>query len=276
MRRNKENKDFNISNMPHNRIEVFKDILLNRSSTLFSVGIMLLIFAIPLIAIVFFSLQTLANFKEYSEETYQQLLLTLNTNNLLIMVGIMFFSIGLAGAYKIVRMLIWQEGIFFMHDFFKGVKENLKNFLLTGFFIGLLNLVTQYLYFNVSVSEYAIMACIIVIAFFLPSVLFILGQSIIYKLPYIQMLKNAILLAWRNFYTSIPVLLLNVAFIVVPFFIENIAYLVYILLIPILIAPLLIMFNMLYTDTLFDKFINKDNFKEIYDKGIYRNGKSRN
>ena len=163
-----------------------------------------------------------------------------------------------------------------MHDFFKGVKENLKNFLLTGFFIGLLNLVTQYLYFNVSVSEYAIMACIIVIAFFLPSVLFILGQSIIYKLPYIQMLKNAILLAWRNFYTSIPVLLLNVAFIVVPFFIENIAYLVYILLIPILIAPLLIMFNMLYTDTLFDKFINKDNFKEIYDKGIYRNGKSRN
>lgn len=90
------------------------------------------------------------------------------------------------------------------------------------------------------------------------------------------MLKNAILLAWRNFYTSIPVLLLNVAFIVVPFFIENIAYLVYILLIPILIAPLLIMFNMLYTDTLFDKFINKDNFKEIYDKGIYRNGKSRN
>lgn len=276
MRRNKENKDFNISNMPHNRIEVFKDILLNRSSTLFSVGIMLLIFAIPLIAIVFFSLQTLANFKEYSEETYQQLLLTLNTNNLLIMVGLMFFSIGLAGAYKIVRMLIWQEGIFFMHDFFKGVKENLKNFLLTGFFIGLLNLVTQYLYFNVSVSEYAIMACIIVIAFFLPSVLFILGQSIIYKLPYIQMLKNAILLAWRNFYTSIPVLLLNVAFIVVPFFIENIAYLVYILLIPILIAPLLIMFNMLYTDTLFDKFINKDNFKEIYDKGIYRNGKSRN
>ena len=276
MRRNKENKDFNISNMPHNRIEVFKDILLNRSSTLFSVGIMLLIFAIPLIAIVFFSLQTLANFKEYSEETYQQLLLTLNTNNLLIMVGIMFFSIGMGGAYKIVRMLIWQEGIFFMHDFFKGVKENLKNFLLTGFFIGLLNLVTQYLYFNVSVSEYAIMACIIVIAFFLPSVLFILGQSIIYKLPYIQMLKNAILLAWRNFYTSIPVLLLNVAFIVVPFFIENIAYLVYILLIPILIAPLLIMFNMLYTDTLFDKFINKDNFKEIYDKGIYRNGKSRN
>ena len=276
MRRNKENKDFNISYMPHNRIEVFKDILLNRSSTLFSVGIMLLIFAIPLIAIVFFSLQTLANFKEYSEETYQQLLLTLNTNNLLIMVGLMFFSIGLAGAYKIVRMLIWQEGIFFMHDFFKGVKENLKNFLLTGFFIGLLNLVTQYLYFNVSVSEYAIMACIIGIAFFLPSVLFILGQSIIYKLPYIQMLKNAILLAWRNFYTSIPVLLLNVAFIVVPFFIENIAYLVYILLIPILIAPLLIMFNMLYTDTLFDKFINKDNFKEIYDKGIYRNGKSRN
>ena len=30
--------------------------------------------------------------------------------------------------------------------------------------VGLLNLVTQYLYFNVSVSEYAIMACIIVIA----------------------------------------------------------------------------------------------------------------
>lgn len=276
MKKERVSRDFNESNMPHNRIEVFKDILLNRSSTLFSVGIMLLIFAIPLIVIVFFSLQTLANFKEYTEETYQQLLLTLNTNNLLIMVGIMFFSIGLAGAYKIIRMLIWQEGIFFMHDFFKGVKENLKNFLLTGFFIGLLNLVTQYLYFNVSVSEYAIMACIIVIAFFLPSVLFILGQSIIYKLPYIQMLKNAILLAWRNFYTSIPVLLLNVAFIVVPFFIENIAYLVYILLIPILIAPLLIMFNMLYTDTLFDKFINKDNFKEIYDKGIYRNGKSRN
>lgn len=276
MKKERVSRDFNESNMPHNRIEVFKDIMLNRSNTLFSVGLLLLVFAIPLIIAVIFSSQAIGSFNEYTEENYQQLLLTLNTNNLLVMIGIMILSIGLAGSYKIIRMLIWQEGIFFMHDFFKGIKENIKNFLLTGFFIGLLNLVTQYLYFNVSVSEYAIMACIIVIAFFMPSVLFILGQSIIYKLPYGQLFKNAILLAWRNFYTSVPVLILNAAIVIIPNFLQNLGYILYILLTPIFIAPLLIMFNMLYTDTLFDKYINKTNFKEIYDKGIYRNGKSRN
>lgn len=273
MRKKEVKKDFNESNMPHNRIEVFKDIVFNRSSTLFSLGLMILLFSIPLILALLFSNMALSSLdlSEYSDEKYNEFLLLINTKNLFSLIGIMVLSLGLSGAYKIIRMLIWQEGIFFINDFFKGIKQNFKGFLLTGFFIGLLNMVCQYLYYNFKITEYAFMASMIVSIFFIPTVLFILNQSTIYNLKYKEKFKNALLISWRHFYTSIPILLLNALFIIFPMFINNtIAYMVIILMIPVIIGPLLILFDTLYTDTLLDKYINSIHFKEIYDKGIYR------
>lgn len=280
MKKQVATKDFNEANMPHNRKEVFKDIVVNRSSTLFSVGLLILLFAIPLIIIVIFSNLAISKFDlsnlNNNEELYNSFLLTLNTNNLLIIIGLIILSLGLAGAYKIIRLLIFQEGFFFYSDFFNGIKSNWKGFSLTFSIIGLINFVTQYLFYNVNINEYPFIACIVVIAFFMPCVIFILGQTTLYNLSYTNKLKNSFLIAWKNFYTSIPVLLLNTLFIVIPLLIGNLlAYIISLIIIPLFIAPLMILFNTLYTDTLFDKYINKDNFKEIYDKGIYRNGKDR-
>lgn len=270
-------KDFSEANMPHNRKEVFKDLLINRTSTLFSLGLMMLLFALPLIAAIIFSNLSISSFDltdiENNQELYNKFLLNLNSNNLLILIGLIILSFGCAGTYKIIRLLIWQEGIFFYSDFFKGIKSNWKGFSLTFTIIGMINFVSQYLFYNVNINEYPFVACVIVIAFFLPCVLFILGQTTIYNMPYLHKLKNSFLLSWRNWYTSIPVVLLNSLFVIIPLLISNVlAYIILIIVIPLIIAPLLVLFNTLYTDTIFDKYINKDNFKEIYDKGIYRNG----
>lgn len=270
-------KDFTEANMPHNRKEVFKDLLINRTSTLFSLGLMMFLFSLPLIAAIIFSNLSISSFDltnlENNKELYNDFLRNLNTNNLLVLIGLVIISFGISGTYKIIRLLIWQEGIFFYSDFFNGIKSNWKGFALTFFIIGIINFVSQYLFYNVNINEYPFVACVIVIAFFLPCVLFILGQTTIYNMPYLHKLKNSFLLSWRNWYTSIPVVLLNTLFIILPLLIKNVlAYIILIIVIPIIIAPLLILFNTLYTDTIFDKYINKDNFKEIYDKGIYRNG----
>lgn len=51
---------------------------------------------------------------------------------------IMFLFVGLCGILKILRRLIWDEPLFFKHDFFVGIKESFGPFLLYGFLSGLI------------------------------------------------------------------------------------------------------------------------------------------
>ena len=263
-------KDFTEKNMPHNRPQVFKDILANRTSSLFTLGLLLLFFSLPTIIIILFSNHAISSINKETE--LENFIKLINTQNLLLLLSLLILAIGLAGIYRIVKLLVWQDGILFWHDFKEGIKENSKEFLITFSIIGILNFVGQYIFFNTEIDKNILLVAIVVISFYLPTIIFTLTQTTIYNLPYLAKTKNSFLMAWRNWYTSIPVFLLNTVFVIVPLVItDSIAYLLSMLLIPLLIGPLLIMFNTLYTHYYFDKYINKENFKEIYDKGIVRN-----
>ena len=40
--------------------------------------------------------------------------------------------IGFAGAFYVIKKLVWQEGIMLASDFFQGIKENWKHALING------------------------------------------------------------------------------------------------------------------------------------------------
>jgi hypothetical protein len=263
-------KDFTEQNMPHNRPEVFKDILTTRFSTLISLGLLLLLFSLPSIIVVLLSNQAIASINK--EEKLEAFLKLINTQNLLLIIALLILSIGLAGIYRIIKLLVWQEGFLFWYDFKEGIKQNSKEFLITFLIIGLLNLSGQYIFLNTDIDKAILLILIVVIAFFAPTIVFTLNQSTIYNLSYLGKTKNSFLIGWKNWYTSIPVIILNIMFIILPVFISNpTAYLIVLLVTPLLFGPLLILFNTLYTHHYFDKYINKENFNEIYDKGIVRN-----
>ena len=271
MKKQTAKKEFTSNDMPHNRLEVFFDILKNRLSTLLLLGFIIFIFSLPLILIDYLTNITLNNIGSHDTE-YFDVQLIIHSQNLLYILGFIILGIGLSGVFKIIRLLIWQEGIIFWADFKDGIKSNCKDFIITALIIGIFNFLFHYIYYDKELNQYAFLAIVVAIIFFLPTIIFTLGQTVIYNLNYLAKTKNSFLLAWRVWYTSVPVALLNGGVIFLLLIPNPTTYLILLITLPIIIAPLLILFNTLYTDTQFDNYINKGNFDEIIDKGIYRNG----
>ncbi len=270
--------------LPKNRWESFWDCVSNQSGKLLSCGLCATLFALPLILIWAFTNILIYDINlqiEIGEMTStlgaQRIFDTMNTANLLTIPAIMVFFVGLAGAVRIVRRLIWQEDVFFWFDFKKGIKENAGSFLVTGLLLGVTNWVVQtlirYGYFVENSSWYDIVLPISIAAMvlLLPIFVFTLFQTDLYSLPYLAKLKNSFLLAMRTAPSTFATVCLVFAPWAVLFFsMDEILYLVIFAALIVLLTPLELLALNEYSLHIFDRFINKENHPEIYDKGIYR------
>ena len=152
-------EDYARSTLPTNRWQLFFDIFKGSFGKLVKINLLTLIFFIPMVAILVFSIM----YKDVLGYTYpfganlgvgypvapnmQGLseLLTLNTD--LVLYGLLAVSsivaaVGLAGGMYVVRNLVWTEGIFVSNDFWRGVKRNFKNALQTMLFFMVVLFVT--------------------------------------------------------------------------------------------------------------------------------------
>lgn len=146
------------STLPTNRWQLFWDIFKGSFGKLVKVNLLILLFCIPTILVVIFN-ELLV---QYNSTTYPfgsnlgigypadpvqpglAELLVLNGNFILyigLTISMFIASIGLAGGMYVIRNMVWTEGIFVAHDFWKGVKLNYKNALQTTLFFCLVLLV---------------------------------------------------------------------------------------------------------------------------------------
>ena len=132
--------DFDEYSLPHNRKEVFFDVLKMRYGTLIFVGLLLLAFTLPLLLVkilgetVFVGLyETLGE----QESAYDYARVLRFYISLSYIPCLAVFAVGVAGATRVVRQLVWGEGVFFWGDFSDGIKQNYKNCLLTFLLLGL-------------------------------------------------------------------------------------------------------------------------------------------
>ena len=277
--RNKKAKsDFNEENLPSNRKEVFFDCLKIRFTAFLKLGLLLLLFSLPLIVVglvkdnILYYLEVSYLNGEISDEELSSIYLTTNIIFYIVEIfGYMIFSIGLAGSLRVIRQLVWGEGLFFGQDFFDGIKLNIKHYLLYGFMVGLFNFLSRTVL--LSNIQYEILKAIpfgMCLTIFLPPLLYSLVESQIYTLKATQEYKNGFILYIKTLPKTLLatiVILLMLLFELITAFI--IKYLVIILFI-IFLLPIILLGEFLYFISQLDKYINKEQFPTIYDKGIHR------
>lgn len=270
--------DFTRNDLPKNRTEVFFDCIKVRFLTLFGAGLIILVGFLPIIFVTFlkdsatidlyyFFENGLVTKSEYAQKAYANDFIF----SLAFVPCYIILSVAVAGVMKIIRRLAFSEPLFFKQDFFDGVKDNSAQTAVIALIGGLLSVLL-----GAATPVDRTQTIIIVAAKGLavltvaPIFLYALSEITVYKLKITKQLKNAALL----YIKTAPRTLIFLAVFVAPYFLSLINNLLvkYIALIVfvILAAPLILTAWFLFCCSTFDKYINKENFPDLFDKGVYR------
>ncbi|MBO4939455.1 MAG: hypothetical protein J6D30_00295 [Clostridia bacterium] len=212
------------STLPTNRWQLFWDIFKGSFGKLVKVNLLVLLFCIPSIVVIIFN-QLLVQYNSiiypfganlgvgYPADPVQPGLaemLVLN-GNLTLYIGLtlsMFIaSVGFAGGMYVIRNMVWSEGIFVAHDFWKGVKLNYKNALQTSlFFCLVLTVCGSLIHFTDLMLAMGGMEKVGVILLWISKIasytfifmaaimtLWMLAQGVNYELRFLTMLRNSLL-----------------------------------------------------------------------------------
>ena len=269
--------DFKASNLPHNRKEVFFDTLKVRFLLYVKIGFILFLFLLPFLAVNLYGKLVVTSYLEangITDETVAYASRIKMIISLIYIPTLMFFSIGLAGSMKVLRQLIWGEGVMFKDDFKSGIKQNYQQFLTTFFIFGLIYFLD--IYISTLKLEYEFIVYIpygVTFVFIIPVLMYVLTQSILYSNKYTSYLKNGTYF----FIKTVPVSLLYTLVLLILVYPINTSYIPSLWLqysivsvIIILLLPMFISAKILYDFRIYDKYINSKDYPEYVDKGINR------
>ena len=271
--------DFTIGQLPKNRKEVFFDCLKVRYDLFLKIGLVLFIFGLPIIIILFshyfLNLNVYHQFDEgiIDENTYYNLIIAYrNIKNVLLLAGLIIFSIGIAGVMRVIRLLIWYEGITFSYDFYLGIKQNIKHVSLLFLLFGIINFLNG-LSLNEAINHQLFifienLPLSISIVLLLPIGLLVLSQITIYADKFFTYLRNGFTLYLLTFLKTIiviiglfsPLLLLLFNIIFVKIIVVLFLFIIYL--------PIGLVIWQLYSCSIFDKYINQKNYPHLVNKGI--------
>ncbi|HAS56444.1 MAG TPA: hypothetical protein DEF61_04825 [Firmicutes bacterium] len=263
-------KEFLVADLPVNRKAQFFDFFKTRPMLFLEIGLLLLLFFSPfLVAFIFkYYVVLLPAYNSLSETEYISFYLT---NSLVFdfvyCLCFLFVFIGLSGIGRIIRQWAWGNGIYFWHDFIKGVKQNIKAYLLFWLLFSVFYFVSDLLVLTMGnfFTKY-IFAGISLLLF--PVLIMGMCLSLIYSDRPLKLLINSFSYCLkRPFYTFLfllfpyGVLCLNL--------IDQIMVLFLVVVILILIIfPLYMVAWHLYCLSLFDDFTNKEYYPNLYKKGL--------
>ena len=270
-----------IRSLPTTRKEVFFDLLKNRKMYLFALSCFTFMFFIPLAVDLFYF-----NFLEMAAiatnpDNLEKVLFSLIFYSMLIMLPCMVIGfIGLSGAFYVAKKLVWQESTSLANDFFTGIKENWKHGFINGaiFSIFLFGLIVGGSYLLVMSPTTPIWCGVGIGALILVFILFgivnalTFTQDVYYSNSYGVTMKNAFcflgLLNWRVFLLFIFTTGLVVGLGCINF----VTLAVGLFLFAILNSVVIILYTLM-SHSVFDKYINKEYYPDMVDKGLYKGNK---
>ena len=292
------------ASLPSNRWELFWDIFKGRFWKLVVINLLVLLFFIPLFILLFMRSNAIASYgasmpfaqgfgvgyqAPVSLIGYEQQIV-LNVNliaYLLLPIAVMIAAVGVSGGAYVIRNMVWTEGIFVANDFWRGVKQNIKQMLA----IALLYSVVFYIsVLSVSIADLSIargvdnkwifvvskIISIVVLAFYSVMTMHMITMSVTYDLKLLPLIKNSFLFTLGLLPTNIFFLVICVLPCV--FVISGVGFLVafgviFILLFALSFA-LLVWTN--YCQWAYDKFINDKVPGAKKNRGIYEKVKETN
>jgi len=275
MKRKASKFDFKESSLPSNRKELFFDVLKNNYRVLLKIGLVLIVFSLPLVMALFIKDYMAASFYtsystgSYNEEEYMSLI---SANNLLfnainsITLGIL--GIGVAGIIKIVKRLCFLDPVFFMEDFKAGIKDSGKHMFFLFFIFGLIQLFNDYALANANSFVAVIPSCIsFTIAY--PTFMFMIMALAIYNITFGKCLYVSFMLYIKSALKTLLVYIVAlVPFLILLLFNNLVTKYVIFMIELIFIIPILLVGVFDYCCLVFDKQINQTQYPEIYRKGL--------
>lgn len=268
--------DFSEQNLPHNRKEVFFDCVKLYWQKLLLLGLIMLACAVPLLtasAVCDTVQQGLS--RQLADGVIDKVAYNGQTawlrfaEALIDIPCYVIVCVGLSGTVRVTRQMIWAEPLFFANDFADGIKQNWLTFCLCGFLVSLLNV---YLAFAESsgggLPAYLPLGVVTIVV--LPTALWMMAASSVYKIGIGKNITNSFVLYIKTpFVTWLFVALF--ASVAIPGLIGFVALrCIFLAVFIVVLLPALVMLWQLVCYSYFDKFINKQAYPEIVDKGIWR------
>ena len=285
--------DYRRLSLPSSRKEQFLDIYKNNFFRLVLVNALMFLFFIPVLLIYVYENSTLS----YIGNTFPfsanagvgfpgfigvQDVANIDISAMYFIVSlcfipaILFATPAVAGGLYVAKRLMYGEALNIRTDFFKGIKVNFKQ---TFWAMLLLSLIVFFMTYNLklfpSVSAMpAFMNVVVKVGSIIILILtgmvmmYVLTQINIYHLKFHQILKNSIIFTLAVLPKNILVILLCASFFILMMIFPS--------LLPILIALFLpfgfffvTLVCTLYTQSVYDKFVNDKVDQQIKNKGIY-------
>lgn len=274
MRRKAAKIDYSKSMLPRKRREQFFDCFKMNFSVILKCGLVFLIFLLPLFVysavMDFVYISIINNIEEELEGTILVWHYFFNAGLIILAIPA---ALGLTGVVRILRNLIWGEGIFFWHDFFGAIRQNgLKNAIFTLVFGALYGAA----YFVISmfkgtVIDFVAYFALLIFAFiFLPIYFWIIYLNNTYNSKVAGLIRNGLFFYTKTIGWSILLSAISILFAGFLFLDISLVILKYIIMVVLTIVfyPTIFLIMTLYSTAKFDEFINKENYNIYYKRGL--------
>ena len=268
--------DFSEQNLPHNRKEVFFDCVKLYWQKLLLLGLIMLACAVPLLAASAVCDTVQQGLSRQLEDgvidkvAYSGQTAWLRFAEALIDIPCyVIVCVGLSGTVRVTRQMIWAEPLFFANDFADGIKQNWLTFCLCGFLVSLLNV---YLAFAESsgggLPAYLPLGVVTIVV--LPTALWMMAASSVYNIGIGKNITNSFVLYIKTPFVTWLFVALFAS--VAMFGLIGLVALrcIFLAVFIVVLLPAFVMLWQLVCYSYFDKFINKQAYPEIVDKGIWR------
>lgn len=285
--------DFTPDKLPGSRFAVFKDVFFNRIGAMAKISLLCVLFLLPAIAWIFFMSMTMAvdsSIIPYSSNLgigypvitnasligeYRTFMYNVQLFSVLIPL-LMIAGVGFAGAFHVMKMLAWGEGVAVATTFFQGVKKNWFRFIWIFFYLGISLFVLMFnitgfnaLGYNIVLKIIALVFAILQFVIMLFMMLWLCTQEVTYKLKAIPLIKNSFLftiaLAIQTLFIMIlcalPILLL----MLIPLQFSVFLWLIFVILGP----AYIILIWTVYSQWAFDRFVNDRVKGAVKNRGMY-------
>lgn len=272
-------KDFTSDMLPKSRKKQFFYLIKNNFARLFTLNIINLICFAPAICWYIISLFYVSNKLEglSTEEVKASLLYFTNIQYLPLIPLFIIGFVSVSATNFVLRKMMWDEVVVMKNDLKKGLHDSYLSFILIGFLFGFYLYLFHYCFNFLLLSaeglgEIILAISILIIYLILLIALFYkINLASLYKLTFIQLIKNSLILTFKELFRNIAVLIISIGIVIVwlylplpqaifkliPFFLLAFGGFTYIFL----------MFGELSMYS-FDRYINKKHYFEFVYRGL--------
>lgn len=265
--------------LPINRKQLLSVCFRKHYSVILYVSLFMTLFSLPFIFVLVMTIAQLASYSGVEGEELVMLQYQLRGWFYLWSIpSTCVMSIGASGCFYAIKNLCWNEYGKFIKDFGQGVKENAVKYLLLTLLFSLFVSGVCYLFdfltlnFNLGFGRVILLVLqVFLILVALAMLLFQYCGAILYKANVYELIKNSFKLAFGTLPRTLLMLVVSFAPVLLILLVWqwSWAYIIAITVLALIGCGYTILMCTLHCHYVYDKYVNKTQFPQIYRKGLF-------